>query len=110
MHNCSDKIHQEGGVAAPLAGQIFREILPYMEINQGNVDEVEQTEQLSTPDILGKSISDAEKILKENNLEMVIENNQDEQSEIDKENTFITEQTPNAGIVINKGSKVYIKY
>lgn len=102
--------HQGGGVAAPLAGQIFREILPYMEINQGNVDEVEQTEQLSTPDILGKSISDAEKILKENNLEMVIENNQDEQSEIDKENTFITEQTPNAGIVINKGSKVYIKY
>lgn len=102
--------HQGGGVAAPLAGQIFREILPYMEINQGNADEVEQTEQLSTPDILGKSISDAEKILKENNLEMVIENNQDEQSEIDKENTFITEQTPNAGIVINKGSKVYIKY
>ena len=102
--------HQGGGVAAPLAGQIFREILPYMEINQGNVDEVEQTEQLSTPDILGKSISEAEKILKENNLEMVIENNQDEQSEIDKENTFITEQTPNAGIVINKGSKVYIKY
>lgn len=102
--------HQGGGVAAPLAGQIFREILPYMEINQGNADEVEQTEQLSTPDILGKSISEAEKILKENNLEMVIENNQDEQSEIDKENTFITEQTPNAGIVINKGSKVYIKY
>lgn len=26
--------HQGGGVAAPLAGQIFREILPYMEINK----------------------------------------------------------------------------
>ena len=37
--------HQGGGVAAPLAGQIFREILPYMEINQGNADEVEQVEQ-----------------------------------------------------------------
>ena len=97
--------HQGGGVAAPLAGQIFREILPYMEINQGNADEVEQTEQISTPDVLGKSISETEKILKENGLEMVIEN---EQEEIDKENTHITEQTPNAGIVVNKGSKVYV--
>ena len=58
---CSDKIHQGGGVAAPLAGQIFREILPYMEINQGNADEVEQVEQVVTPDIVGKSIAEAEK-------------------------------------------------
>lgn len=27
---CSDKIHQGGGVAAPLAGKIFGEVLPYI--------------------------------------------------------------------------------
>ena len=99
-------ITQRGGVAAPLAGQIFSEILPYMKINQGNTDEVEQTEQISTPDILGKSISEAEKILKENGLEINIENNSEE---LDKENTYVTEQIPNAGIMVNKGSKVYVK-
>ena len=30
----SDKIHQGGGVAAPIGGQIFNEILPYLEINK----------------------------------------------------------------------------
>ena len=37
---CSDKIHQGGGVAAPVGGQIFSEILPYLEVTQGNEDKV----------------------------------------------------------------------
>ena len=78
-----------------------------MEINQGNEDEVEKVEQISAPDLIGKSIKEAEQILKENGLEISIENDSEE---LDKENTFVTEQTPNAGITINKGSKVYIKY
>ncbi len=44
-----------------------------MEINQGNADEVEQVEQVVTPDIVGKSIAEAEKLLKENGLELVLE-------------------------------------
>lgn len=95
--------HQGGGVAAPLAGQIFREILPYMEINQGNADEVEQVEQVVTPDIVGKSIADAEKLLKENGLELVLE------SEVEDTEALIKEQVPSAGIVVKKGSKVFAK-
>lgn len=34
--------HQGGGVAAPVGGQIFSEILPYLEVTQGNEDEVEE--------------------------------------------------------------------
>lgn len=30
--------------------------------------------------------------------------------EIDEENTIIKEQTPQAGITVNKGSKIYVKY
>ena len=32
----SDKIHQGGGVAAPVGGQIFSEILPYLEVTKSN--------------------------------------------------------------------------
>ncbi len=95
--------HQGGGVAAPLAGQIFREILPYMEINQGNADEVEQVEQVVTPDIVGKSIAEAEKLLKENGLELVLE------SEVEDTEALVKEQVPSAGIVVKKGSKVFAK-
>lgn len=98
--------HQGGGVAAPVGGQVFSEILPYLEVKQGNEDEVEQIEQVQTPDILGKSIKEAEKILKDTGLEIVIEN---EEEELDKENIFVLEQIPKSGIMVNKGSKVYIK-
>ena len=94
-------------MAAPVGGQILSEILPYLEVNQGNEDEVEQVEQVSTPDILGKSIKEAEKILKESGLELTIEN---EPEELDKENTFVQEQTPKSGIIVNEGSKINVRY
>lgn len=99
--------HQGGGVAAPVGGQIFSEILPYLEVSQGNQDEVEQIEQVQTPNIEGKTISEAQKIVKELGLELSIQNDVEE---LDKDNTVIIEQTPKEGVVINKGNKVYIKY
>lgn len=104
---CSDKIHQAGGVAAPVGGQIFSEILPYLEVSQGNQEEVEIIEEIETPDLIGKSIKEAETIAKENEVELVMEN---ENKDIDKENTIIREQTPKAGIKIKKGNKIYIEY
>ncbi len=106
-YRCSDKIHQGGGVAAPVGGQVFSEILPYLEVSQGNQEEVEQKEEISTPDITGISIKEAEKILKEYGLEICLEyENVGEQIE---EQKIIKEQIPKAGIVVNKGSKIYIK-
>lgn len=99
--------HQGGGVAAPVGGQVFSEILPYLEVTQGNTDEVEQIEQVQVPDITEKTISEAQKILKDNSLEMVIENNSEE---LDKDNIIIKEQIPKAGITVNSASKIYIKY
>lgn len=98
--------HQGGGVAAPVGGQIFSEILPYLEVNQGNVEEVEPVERVQMPDVLGKSIQEAEKLLKESGLEIIIENETDG---LDKENTVVKEQIPNAGITVNKGSKAHIR-
>ena len=99
--------HQGGGVAAPVGGQVFSEILPYLEVTQGNTDEVEQIEQVQVPDITEKTISEAQKILKDNSLEMVIENDSEE---LDKDNIIIKEQIPKAGITVNPASKIYIKY
>lgn len=99
--------HQGGGVAAPVGGQVFSEILPYLEVAQGNQDEVETVEQIQVPNVQGLSIKDAEKVVKELGLEINIENDSED---IDKENTVVTEQTPKEGITVNKGSKVYIKY
>ena len=98
--------HQGGGVAAPVGGQIFSEILPYLEVSQGNQDEIEQIEQVQVPNIEGKSIKEAESIVKEIGLELSIESNSEE---LDKENTIITEQTPKEGVVVNKGNKIYVK-
>lgn len=104
---CSDKIHQGGGVAAPVGGQIFSEILPYLEVNQGNQEEVEIVEEVQAPDLLEKTLEEAQKMAKENELELVIEN---ESEELDIQNTIVKEQIPKAGITIKKGSKIYIKY
>lgn len=99
--------HQGGGVAAPVGGQIFSEILPYLEVTQSNSDEVENIEQIETPDITQKTINEANKILKESGLELIIE---DETENLDYENTVVEEQIPRPGIIVNKGSKVYVKF
>ena len=53
------------------------------------------------------SINDASKALKDLNLEISINN---ENEEIDKEKTIIKKQIPMQGISIKEGSNVYIEY
>lgn len=99
--------HQGGGVAAPVGGQIFSEILPYLEVTQGNQDEIEQKEEIQVPKIEGMTIKEAEKVIKQLGLELVVENDIEG---LEKENIIIVEQSPKEGVTINKGNKVYIKY
>ncbi len=83
-------------------------------MNQGNQEEVEIAEEVIVPNITGLSIKEAEKILKDVGLEISFENivnNAEENNEgLDKENTIIKEQTPTEGIKINKGNKIFVKY
>ena len=96
--------HQGGGVAAPIGGKIFSEILPYLEVSQGNQEEIEVVNQVKVPELTGINIKEAKQLAKENNINLVIEN---EPEELDEENTIIKEQTPKAGITINEGTNVY---
>ena len=100
-------VHQGGGVAAPVGGQIFSEILPYLEVNKQVLEEdnEETISQVQVPDIMGKTLKEAEQILKENRLEIFIED-----EEIDKENTYVKNQIPSSGITVNEQSKVIIEY
>ncbi len=98
--------HQGGGVAAPLGGQIFSEILPYLEVSQGNQDEVETINQIQVPELTGKTVKEAKNIAKESGINLIIEN---EPEELDEESTIISEQTPKAGMTINEGTNIYCK-
>ena len=80
--------HQGGGVAAPIGAQIFGEVLPYLEVvKDGEQDE--QIIEIELPNVEGKSLKEAESILKENNLQMIISN---EQEGMDKENILVKAQ------------------
>ncbi|MBR3249412.1 MAG: PASTA domain-containing protein [Clostridia bacterium] len=82
-------------------------MLPYLEVEQGNQDEVEPKTEIETPDITGKTLKEAESILKENGLEIKINN---EYEGIDKENIVVSNQLPQAGIKTYSGSCVYIDF
>ena len=57
--------------------------------------------------MVGKTLEEASKMAKESEVELVIEK---EEEELDKQNTIVKEQVPKAGIIIKKGSKVYVKW
>ena len=99
--------HQGGGVAAPVGSQIFSEILPYLEVNKEVLEDEEQKaiNQIQVPDIMGKTLKEAQQILKESNLELYLEN-----EEIDLENTYVKNQIPSSGITVNENSKVIVEY
>ena len=98
--------HQGGGIAAPVAGKIFSELLPYLEVKKYKTEEIEIKEKVIVPNIIGMSITEAEKVLKEKNLIL----NYKENTELDKENTIIKTQIPESGIKINVDNKVIIEY
>lgn len=98
--------HQGGGVAAPLGGQILSEILPYLEVDQGNKDQIEEIKQIETPNLIGKTIEEAEKICKDSKLQIKIEGTNGE--EIDK-GKIVVNQTPQSGIMVKESSCIYIE-
>ncbi len=99
--------HQGGAVAAPVAGKILGEVLPYLELNQDNKESLEEKKTVTVPDITYKTLKEAEKILKESNLK--IEYNGDIKND-QKEEIIIKEQIPAYGINVNEESKIIVKY
>ena len=98
--------HQGGAVAAPIAGQILGEVLPYLELKEDNEETKISNESVTVPDIKYKTLKEAESILKENNLKAQYDM---EINKEDKEKVIVKAQIPSAGITINSGSTVKIE-
>lgn len=97
--------HQGGGVAAPIGSQVLGEVLPYLEIKKDNEKEEDIKEEVEVPQIVGMTVKEAQKVLKD--LELNIQMN-GKQDEIDIETAVIKEQLPTKGIKIYKGNNVSI--
>ena len=95
--------HQGGGVAAPIASQILGEVLPYMELEKDNTEDLEPVTEVTVPNIIGMTVKDADKILKDLGLEIMLNS----EAEIDTSQTVIVNQTPKEGIKINSGATIY---
>ena len=95
-------------MAAPVGSQIFGEVLPYLEIEKDGESVYEENlNDIAVPNIEGKNIKEAESILKENNLNIIINNFQEG---IDKETIIVKEQTPKGGIIVKEQSNVYVNF
>ena len=97
--------HQGGAVAAPVAGQVLGEILPYLELKEDNEKTKTETILTSVPDIKYKTLYEAEKILKEMGLNIKYKNYEEK---INKKEKVITSQIPSGGITINSGATVLV--
>ena len=63
--------HQGGGVAAPVGGKVFSEILPYLEVNQGNKDEIQEMEKSGNTRYNGKDSERSRKSFERKKLKYV---------------------------------------
>ena len=97
--------HQGGAVAAPVAGQILGEVLPYLELKEDNEETKVNTEVVTVPDIKYKTLKEAENILKESGLKIKYDTKDEN---INKEERIISSQIPSSGININKDSIVTV--
>lgn len=88
---------QGGGVAAPVAGQILGEVLPYLEVYKA---EQEENQMIEMPNCVGLTVKEAKEVLKEFEIEI--------QGEASSSEDKIISQTPEAGVEIKQNGKVLL--
>ena len=92
--------HQGGMIAAPVAGDVLREVLPYLEVSRSKETEIRQSVEM--PDVTGMTLNEAIRILRELGLEQRPEEGRNG-SEI------VLEQLPRRGIMINTDTRVILR-
>ena len=96
--------HQGGGVAAPIASQVLGEVLPYLEVVKDNQKEEDVKKEVVIPNIVGMTVTEAEKELKAAGLELDL----DAEGEINKKEVIVKEQLPKYGIKVYEGTKISV--
>ena len=98
--------HQGGAVAAPVAGQILCEVLPYLELKEDNENTKIENKTVTVPDIKYKTLKEAEETLKQYGLNIKYETSEEK---INKEEKIVFSQIPSGGITINEGASVIVE-
>ena len=97
--------HQGGGVAAPIASQVFGEVLPYLEVKKDNETEEDAKNKVAVPNLEGMTIGEAKKVLKDLNLNLEY----NEENTENEEERIITEQVPVSGVEVLEESSIIVK-
>ncbi len=87
-----------GQMAAPVVGNMLRDILPYLGVEPEYTQEQRENMDRSVPDVTGMTVEEAKKALKEAGLRWHLNGDGD----------TVTDQLPAAGSVVQKESKVII--
>lgn len=96
--------HQGGQLAGPVVSQMLSEILPYLGIpsNENSSDSPSSDNLIVVPDVRNKTVSEAEKILKNSGFSTKTYVNGD------ANNTLVVDQTPKPGVSLSKNSVVVL--
>ena len=86
-----------GSIAAPAVSQILTEVLPYLDIPSNDSVNSSTTETISTPDVVNKTVAEAQKILQEAGLEYNTNASADD---------IVKEQVPPKGTALTEGGIV----
>ena len=91
-----------GSIAAPAVSQILTEVLPYLDIPSNDSVDSSTTETISTPDVVNKTVAEAQKILQEAGLEYNTNASADD---------IVKEQVPPKGTALTEGGivKLYVE-
>lgn len=103
LYDPQGELHQGGQTAGPVASQILSEVLPYLGI-ASNAQKVEDNKDslISVPNVKGKTVSEAKRLLQQLGFNAKINITGDEELAI------ITDQTPKSGIALAEGSVIYL--
>ncbi len=88
--------------AAPISSKILENVLPYLGVNSDEANIKDSSNNLSVPNVVNKTITEAEKILKNAGLTSSIS------FDGDKNSTIVTTQVPAAGTKVTKNSIVLL--
>lgn len=104
LYNPPKSNHQGGQLAGPVVSQMLSEILPYLGIpsNENSSDSSSSDNLIVVPDVRNKTVSEAEKILKNSGFSTKTYVNGD------ANNTLVVDQTPKPGVSLSKNSVVVL--
>lgn len=95
--------HSQGStVAGPIMSNILSEVLPYLGVTSDEANINSNNNSVTVPNVVNKTVTEAEKILKNAGLDVVIS------CDGDKNSTLVTTQVPNARTILLKDSVILL--